>query len=193
MLSHHITAAIVSAGLEKLLQNTVELSQELLLEARLDGALLEINPAWTALLGWSGHELRVTTLCDLVHPDDLAQTREGLRRAIEVEGTSAFEARCRHKDGSYRWIAWKMLARGNLLHAAGHEFTPRLTSGVAHDFNNLMQGMVASLELVRKLVASGRAGESERFIASAIGYAQRAAALNQQLLGSSASRLPQDP
>jgi signal transduction histidine kinase len=67
-----------------------------------------------------------------------------------------------------------------------------LTGGIVHDFNNSLQSIVAALELVRKLIAAGRGKETERFIANAIGAAQRAAALNDRLLSFSSSR-PAEP
>jgi signal transduction histidine kinase len=58
----------------------------------------------------------------------------------------------------------------------------KLMGGVAHDINNLQHGIVSALELVRRLIAAGRTGETERFIASAILSAQRTSALNERLV-----------
>lgn len=52
----------------------------------------------------------------------------------------------------------------------------QLAGGIAHDCNNAFQNILASMELVRKLIATGRASESERFVASAMNSAQRATA-----------------
>ena len=68
----------------------------------------------------------------------------------------------------------------------------QLTRGVAHDFNNLLQGIMGSLELVRKLIGLGRAGETEKFIESAMSATRRAAALTQRLLTFSGPR-PAEP
>lgn len=65
------------------------------------------------------------------------------------------------------WQAHKMVAVG------------RLSGSVAHEFNNLMQGIIASLELTRKLVDRGRSSEAEPFIVKAITAAQRASLFNQ--------------
>jgi PAS domain S-box-containing protein len=185
----------MATGLQTLLQNTIDLSQELLLEAHLDGTLREVSPSWTSLLGWSGSDLRGKTLHDLVHPDDLENTHEALRRAGESGTFYVFEARCRAKDGSYRWVSWKAISRVNVVHAAGHDITAMknaiaalhasnegspATGAVAHDLNNLMQNIIGALELVRKMIGAGRFGETERFVVSAIGSAHRAAELNKQ-------------
>lgn len=62
------------------------------------------------------------------------------------------------------------------------EVLAKLMGGIAHDLNNLQHGIVASLELVRRLIAAGRAAETERFVASAIASAQRTSELNERLL-----------
>jgi signal transduction histidine kinase len=57
----------------------------------------------------------------------------------------------------------------------------RLASGAVHELNNLLQGVVASLDLTRRLISAGRLAETDRFIDSAIATARRAALLNKQL------------
>jgi PAS domain S-box-containing protein len=71
-----------------------------------DGHLLQVNPAWEKVIGYSEDELKGAMPDQLVHPDDLAMILERvqiLKQGLPVE---YFELRCRHKDGSYRWIGW---------------------------------------------------------------------------------------
>lgn len=71
-----------------------------------DGHLLQVNPAWERVLGYSEEELKGVTPDKLVHPQDLSIIHERvqtLKKGLPVE---YFELRCRHKDGSYRWIGW---------------------------------------------------------------------------------------
>jgi hypothetical protein len=71
-----------------------------------DGHLLQVNPAWEKVLGFSEDELKGVTPDKLVHPLDMATIVERvqiLKKGLPVE---YFEVRCRHKDGSYRWIGW---------------------------------------------------------------------------------------
>jgi len=80
------------------------------------------------------------------------------------------EPAAREMPGASQEMLWqdhKMVAVG------------RLSSGAAHEFNNLMQGVIASLELTRKLISGGRALDAEPFIAKAIASAQQASLLNQ--------------
>jgi hypothetical protein len=72
----------------------------------MDGHLLQVNPAWEKVIGYAEDELKGVTPDKLVHPEDLAMIVEKaqlLKKGLSVE---YFEVRCRHKDGSYRWIGW---------------------------------------------------------------------------------------
>ena len=142
-----------------------------------------------------------------MHPDDLAETRAEVRRISESDTPSSYECRCRKKDGFYRRISWVTVANTDYFYGSGRDITvehdalqklkeleetiyhlqkmdslTHLMGGIAHELNNKMQGIVASLELVRKLIAVGRNAEVERFLVSAIGSAQTAASLNHRVL-----------
>jgi PAS domain S-box-containing protein len=166
-------------GLQALLEDTAALSQELLFTAGPDGAMLDVNPAWSRVLGWSENELQARTLLELVHPEDVDRTREATKRAFEIASELAFQARCQHKDGSWRRVSWRVIARGNVLLGAGHEVVPGESAQVVHDINNHMQTIIGALELVRMMHRTGRSGDTEKFMASAIASAHRAAELNQ--------------
>ncbi len=62
------------------------------------------------------------------------------------------------------------------------EAVGQLTGGIAHDFNNLLAGITGGLELMRTRIAQGRTAELGRYIDSAMGSANRAAALTHRLL-----------
>lgn len=169
----------MSPGLQALFQDTAGISRELLFTAGPNGAMLDVNPTWTRILGWSESELQASTLHELVHPGDADKTRETTKRAFDGAGELAFEARCRRKDGSWRRISWRVVARGNVLLGAGHEVAAGESAQVAHDINNHMQTIIGALELLRMMYRTGRAGDTERFLASAIASAHSAAELNQ--------------
>lgn len=166
-------------GLQALFEDTASLSQELLFTAGADGAMLDVNPAWSRVLGWSESELHATTLHELVHPEDADRTREATKRAFVIASELAFQARCQHKDGSWRRVSWRVMGRGNVLLGAGHEVAPGESAQVVHDINNHMQTIIGALELVRMMHRTGRTGDTERFMTSAIDSAHRAAELNQ--------------
>ncbi|MFL5257046.1 MAG: histidine kinase dimerization/phospho-acceptor domain-containing protein [Rhodopila sp.] len=69
------------------------------------------------------------------------------------------------------------LAQSQKMEAVG-----QLTGGLAHDFNNMLTGIVGSLELLQARLAQGRIEQLGRYVGMAQQGAQRAAALTQRLL-----------
>jgi PAS domain S-box-containing protein len=107
-----------------------EISNEMLCLANAQGIFTKVNAAWTKTLGWSADELTSRPYLDFVHPDDLAATtREANLLAAGEYETLQFENRYCCKDGSYRWLAWRVV--------------PDLETGVwicaAHDVTNQKQ------------------------------------------------------
>ena len=192
-------------------------SQDLLVVADANGVWLNVNPAATAMLGWSRAELLGRTSEWLEHPDDYARTRTEQAHLAAGGRTQRFENRLRHKDGSYRWLSWTAASHEGLIYAVARDVTDekeaaetlrrteealrqsqkmeavgQLTGGIAHDFNNLLQGIVGSLDLVQKRLADGGSSEIERYVNGAMTSANRAAALTHRLLAFS-RRQPLDP
>ena len=62
------------------------------------------------------------------------------------------------------------------------EAVGQLTGGLAHDFNNMLTGIIGNLELLHARLAQGRISEIERYSLAAQDAAQRAAALTHRLL-----------
>ncbi len=58
----------------------------------------------------------------------------------------------------------------------------QLTGGLAHDFNNMLTGVLGALDLIQRRLASGRSVDLERYIDAAVTSANRAAALTHRLL-----------
>jgi PAS domain S-box-containing protein len=98
-------------------------SQDLLVVAALDGTYLSVNPAWSAILGWSTSDLIGKTSQWLLHPDDEEKTRAEIRRLGVGEKTLRFESRFRHKDGSYRWISWNATPDRKRIYGMGRDVT----------------------------------------------------------------------
>jgi len=176
-----------------------------------------VNPAATAILGWSRDELLSMPISKLWHPDDAGTTLSQRGQLIEGGRTVRFQNRYRHQDGSYRWISWSSTAEQGYIYALGRDVTAernaaetlrrteeqlrqaqkmeavgQLTGGIAHDFNNLLTGVIGSLDLMQKRVAQGRFADVERYATLAATSANRAAALTHRLLAF-ARRQPLDP
>jgi PAS domain S-box-containing protein len=98
-------------------------SQDLLVVADAEGRFLNVNPAWTATLGWSEAELVGNTSEWLLHPDDREKTRAEHARLAEGRRTLRFESRLRHKRGSFCWLSWTAVPDRGLIYAVGRDIT----------------------------------------------------------------------
>lgn len=100
-----------------------QVSEDLLGVCNFAGYFTSVNPAWTELLGWSEEEIRRRHVSELRHPDDAALSIAGHRRLAEGVSTVRMENRFRHKDGSWRWVAWAMTAENGLIYVIGRHVT----------------------------------------------------------------------
>lgn len=94
------------------LSELFELSPDLLTITNLDGAFVELNPAWEKILGYTVEELKSKPLSEFIHPNDLLRTKENTK-AVEGKENNfrEFVNRYKHKDGSYRWLSWKCIQK----------------------------------------------------------------------------------
>lgn len=141
-----------------------------------------------------------------VHADDLSALRKTMAGGLVDSGDLELEYRIVHPDGAVRWV----LSRGHTYFSTagtpvrrtgvGIEMTAQrlleqqlrqsqkmeavgqLTGGLAHDFNNMLAGVMGSLELLKLRIAQGRFDETTRYLETAQGAAGRAAALTHRLL-----------
>ena len=105
-----------------------ELSLDMICIAGLDGYFKKLNPAWEKTLGYTQAELLARPFVEFIHPEDRASTLEVVREMDEGSDVVHFENRYRHKNGSYRWFAWKapaILAGQDFLHATARDVTDR--------------------------------------------------------------------
>jgi len=93
----------------------------------LDGRLIDLNPAWETILSYKPVELKGRLLTELVHSEDLPAVNTALQRVIHGGDSSRFEARYRHKDGEYRWLAWAIVIspQDEIVYGAARDFTER--------------------------------------------------------------------
>ncbi len=98
-------------------------SEDLLGVSNFDGYFTSVNPAWTTLLGWSEDEIKSMHVSELRHPDDAPAAVAGRARLAQGVPTVRMENRFRHKDGSWRWLAWTMTADDGNIYVAGRHVT----------------------------------------------------------------------
>ncbi|TPG49288.1 PAS domain S-box protein [Roseomonas nepalensis] len=182
-----------------------QLSQDMLGVADADGVWLSVNPAWTAILGWTAAEIVGRTSHWLQHPDDLVRSQQSRDKLKAGKALYGFENRLRTRDGGYRTIHWTAIPYDGRTYGVGRDVTAervksqalaeseaalrqsqkmeavgQLTGGVAHDFNNLLTVIRSSVDLLKRpgLAEDRRA----RYVAAISDTVERAAKLTGQLL-----------
>ena len=100
-----------------------KVSEDLLGVANFDGYFLSANPAWTNLLGWSENEIKSLHVNELRHPDDAAAAIAARRQLARGLQNVRIENRFRHRDGSWRWIAWTMTTDDGLIYVSGRHIS----------------------------------------------------------------------
>jgi PAS domain S-box-containing protein len=165
------------------------------------------NPAWMSVLGWTEEEVASMSIWEMLHPDDIARTRDGFNLTQQGQPAIRFPNRYRRKDGAYRWISWVGVPDEGMVYCTGRDITDeksaeaalataqdalrqaqkmeavgQLTGGLAHDFNNLLAGISGSVEVIDKLLKRGQLADVDRYISAARSSTRRAATLTHRLL-----------
>jgi PAS domain S-box-containing protein len=181
------------------------LASDIMLVSDFDARIKAVNPAFTAVLGWTAQEVVGTSFLDLLHPDDSAFTRAEMVSLCAGNNTFRFENRYRRKDGGHSVLSWTAVPDEAHIHAVGRDITAdreaaealrrseaalqqaqkmetigKLTGGVAHDFNNLLQVISGNLQLLNRDVADDP--RAQRRVANALAGVSRGAKLASQLL-----------
>lgn len=91
---------------QKEFQNFIELSKDLVCIAKVNGIFYKVNPAFSAVLGYSKVELEGMPFIDLVHPDDVEKTLKEVVKLAEGHKTISFENRYRCNNGEYVVLSW---------------------------------------------------------------------------------------
>ncbi len=112
------------ARAEAELNRFFDLSIDLFTIAGADGHFKRLSPAVADMLGYSIEEALRIPYMDLVHPDDRSRALDAVRHQIDAgERIDPFVGRMRHKDGSWRILSWRSMARGGLLFATARDVT----------------------------------------------------------------------
>ena len=97
-------------------------SPDLLVVADADGLLRRVNLAWTVLLGYEPGDLLGRPVTEAVVPEDRETTAEAFALAARG-GLPRLLTRCRHRDGTPRWISWVAAPDGGMVYATGRDVT----------------------------------------------------------------------
>jgi PAS domain S-box-containing protein len=173
-----------------------------------DNPILYANAAFLDMTGYSADEVIGKNCRFLQGPDTDPETREEIKSAVAEHRELMVELLNYRKDGSSFWnlihilpllgtdgsikyffgyqrdVTRRRVAEEGLQQALKMEALGRLTGGLAHDFNNFLQVIVASCETIeRRLQSKGYWDEDlSRPMASSRRAISKASELTKQLL-----------
>ena len=160
-----------------------------------------------ALTGYRAEDInrgQAPSLGDLIHPHDLAEVQRLVDQGVRDRRPFEMEYRLRRKDGTYLWVhelgraiyddqggpLWidgvildvtsRRELENQLQQAHKLRSLADVTGGVAHDFNNMLAGVLGYAELLRDQMPAG--SESLKWLEKLESSAQRAADLTRQML-----------
>ena len=181
----------------------------LLVRVEADGTVRieDLNPASERLYALQGSEVRGARLDAVFDAVTARELEQYARDTIESGDVRSYQVTRTFADGSREVtldVSVALIERsdggGGLSLFSGRDVTEQrrieeelrqsqkmeavgqLTGGVAHDFNNLLTGVTGNLDLLQTRIRQGRINDVDRYVASAQGAAQRAAALTHRLL-----------
>ena len=117
--------------------------------------------------------------------DDQVRAREVLARGREELEARVAERTAELKkalDSLQAEMRQREQAEAALRQAQKMEAVGQLTGGLAHDFNNMLQGIAGSLDMARRRTGEGRDADALRFLDLARQSVSRAAGLTRRLL-----------
>ncbi|AOP34714.1 diguanylate cyclase [Leptospira tipperaryensis] len=112
------------------LENFVRLSLDLISIQRLDGTVLQVNPSFERILGWTEQDLLGKNPFDLLHPEDLESTLKEISKLNQGVPTISFQNRYRCADGKYKYFEWSSFPdlKAGLLYTSGRDITELVES-----------------------------------------------------------------
>ena len=139
-----------------------ELPAILLMVAKPDATIVDISAGWKDIMGYSRDEMVGKSFLDFIHPDDLPSSQSGTEVVAAGEVMQYFENRYRHKDGSYRTLAWSATADPEL----------GLNYGIAQDITKRQQAedqarkQSAILNAINRVFREALTSETETAVAA---------------------------
>ncbi len=92
---------------EQHFRSLIENATDLITILDCDGIIRYASPSHSPILGYNPEELIGRDAFELVHPDDLAHVKNAFQQVLTTQILLSAEYRCRHKNGSWRFIESK--------------------------------------------------------------------------------------
>lgn len=190
---------------EEQYRNLVELSSDLIFNENLKGEFIFINRAFDETLGYSKEELIEQDISYLIHPDDLSNLIKAKQPLFEGKDIKNVVYRFKAKNGQYKFFSTNASplfdSKGKIceIHGIARDVTElkkkesdkiqkqrlesvgTLAGGLAHDFNNILVGILGNLNLLQQNEQHLKS-DSIEMIDDIAEATQRASDLTQQLL-----------
>ncbi|RYG63060.1 response regulator, partial [bacterium] len=99
----------------------------------MDGYFKRLNPAFSAILGYSEAELLSRPFMELIHPDDREATQRLATQLEQGGNLMGFENRYLRQDGTWCWLEWKTVSfpEERLIYVAARDITERKATEVS--------------------------------------------------------------
>lgn len=109
------------------LERIFNFSLDMIGVGNLAGYFIKINSSFGRILGYSDEEFKAVPFLKFVHRDDCKDTEKALHAALDGQKEIFIENRYKCKDGTYKWIDWKVLAlvEEDRFFAVGRDITSR--------------------------------------------------------------------
>lgn len=181
------------------------------------GRFIFVNTSWFRTLGYSRDDIRTITLFDILHPDSKDHCAEIFKTVMSGQAVNNIEAIFVAKDGRNihvegnvsvriadgRVIATQGIFRDiterkkaedekgklelQLRHAQKVEAIGTLTSGIAHEFNNILTTIIGYGELLQE--GMDKSDPLRTYVDVVVGSAMKAATLTHGLLAYSRKQI----
>jgi PAS domain S-box-containing protein len=151
---------------EKFFQRT----NELLAVCDSDGKFLRLNSAWTTVLGYQPEELINQQAENLLHPDNVAETRFAVREVWRGRKVGHLQAHVVAKDGRDVWLDWSAVADldERLFYLTCHDITERKL--LEQDWANTSAALENAVEGIARVDTYGRFTAVNPAFAEHLGY-----------------------
>lgn len=89
------------------------------------GRFVKLNDEWTRVLGYELAELEGQACVQFIHPDDRQSSQRKTAALLAHNEIGTYTNRYRAKDGSFRWIQWRLQPYGEFVFAIARDVTSR--------------------------------------------------------------------
>ncbi|MDD9941862.1 MAG: PAS domain S-box protein, partial [Myxococcales bacterium] len=171
---HALQQGAAKRDAERQREQLLNLSQDLICVATVEGRFEYINPACERILGYTPAEMAGRPFFEFVHVDDHTRVQSEVTSLVEGKPTLGFECRFLAKSGDQRVLSWAAspLPDEGLVFAIGRDVTSQktmetelahvrkleavgqLAAGIAHEINTPAQFVGDNVRFVQ--VAVGR-------------------------------------